>query len=408
MTAAEPNRSRTSSSAASSAPSPWPSNGSVSWTAPSSSRFADGDPDERQPVLFDHRHRRRAAALAPWRGSSRCARSRAAACANGWPGRSRRSAAAARRCGPTRPASRMRRVTRSTSADELGVDARPATAAAGRARAASRSSAGAGRPAPAADRGCGRARGGAGRTPGPSIATSAASGSRATSPTVVMPRSCSFAAVTAPDAPQPLDRERMEEGELPVGRHDEQAVGLGDPARHLGEELRPRHADRDRQADLFEDVPAQPHRDLGRACRRPAAARRRRGTPRRSTAPRPSGVVSLEDLERRPCSPRCTPPSAARRRSRAGTAAAPAHRPSPCGRRTPSPRSSRRARPRRPTITGRPRKPGVVTLLDGRVEGVEVGVQDRRCVRTRTHVRTRVHRAVACPHGRAAIRAVGG
>ena len=50
-----------------------------------------------------------------------------------------------------------------------------------------------------------------------------------------------------PDAPEPLDRERVEEGRLAVGRHDQQTVGLGDPARHLGEELGAGHADGDRQ-----------------------------------------------------------------------------------------------------------------------------------------------------------------
>ena len=60
-----------------------------------------------------------------------------------------------------------------------------------------------------------------------------------------------------PDAPQPLDRKRMEEGELAVRRHDQQAVGLGHATRDLCEELRPRHADGDRQADLLADLPAQ-------------------------------------------------------------------------------------------------------------------------------------------------------
>ena len=69
--------------------------------------------------------------------------------------------------------------------------------------------------------------------------------------------------------PQPLDREGMEEAELLVRRHHEQAVRLRDPARDLGEELRPRHADRDRQADALEHVPAQPRGDLGRRAGEP-------------------------------------------------------------------------------------------------------------------------------------------
>ena len=51
---------------------------------------------------------------------------------------------------------------------------------------------------------------------------------------------------------------------LTVGRHHEEAVRLGDRARYLGEELGPRHSDRDRQADLVTDVPSQPRGDLGR------------------------------------------------------------------------------------------------------------------------------------------------
>ena len=73
-----------------------------------------------------------------------------------------------------------------------------------------------------------------------------------------------------PDAPEPLDRERVEKRELAAPRHHEQAVGLGDAARHLGEELRPGDADGDRQADPLENVSAQPHRDLGRRPGEPA------------------------------------------------------------------------------------------------------------------------------------------
>ena len=43
----------------------------------------------------------------------------------------------------------------------------------------------------------------------------------------------------------------------PIGFDDEQAVGLGDPAGHLGEELGAGHPDRDRQPDPFEHVGAQ-------------------------------------------------------------------------------------------------------------------------------------------------------
>ena len=96
----------------------------------------------------------------------------------------------------------------------------------------------------------------------PSIRTSAASPSRATCPTVVTDCSRSFAAVTGPTPHSASTGERMQELQLAVDRHHQQAVGLGHPAGHLGEELRPGDPDRDRQADPVEDVSAQPHGDL--------------------------------------------------------------------------------------------------------------------------------------------------
>ncbi len=66
------------------------------------------------------------------------------------------------------------------------------------------------------------------------------------------------------DTPEALDLERVEELELAVGRNDEEPVGLADAARDLGEELRPRDPDRDRQSDILANRPAQASRDLGR------------------------------------------------------------------------------------------------------------------------------------------------
>jgi hypothetical protein len=71
------------------------------------------------------------------------------------------------------------------------------------------------------------------------------------------------------DAPEPLDRQRMQEGQLAAARHHEQAIGLGHAAGHLGEELRPRHPDGDRQADALEHVAPQPDGDLHRRARDP-------------------------------------------------------------------------------------------------------------------------------------------
>ena len=70
-----------------------------------------------------------------------------------------------------------------------------------------------------------------------------------------------------PDAPQTLDRQRVQELELALGRHDEQTIGLGHRTGHLGQELRARDADRDRQPNLLPDVPSQAGRDLGRSPR---------------------------------------------------------------------------------------------------------------------------------------------
>jgi hypothetical protein len=78
------------------------------------------------------------------------------------------------------------------------------------------------------------------------------------------PERAQFARRDLTDAPKSLDREGMEEGELLVGRNDEEAVGLRDAARHLGEELRPRDADRDRKPDPLPDVATEADGDLGR------------------------------------------------------------------------------------------------------------------------------------------------
>ena len=157
-------------------------------------------------------------------------------------------------------------------ADQDRVDLRRATSPSGPGPAANRSSRGGARPA----RGRGSrlwasawswwpdAR--------PSIDTSAGSGICATSPTVVMPRSRSLAAVIGPTPHSRSTGQRVEERQLLVGRDHEQAVGLGHAARHLGEELRAGHADGDGQADLLADVAPQPHGDLGGRSRHPPQA----------------------------------------------------------------------------------------------------------------------------------------
>ena len=120
-----------------------------------------------------------------------------------------------------------------------------------------------------------------------------------------------------PDAPEPLDRERMEKVELAVGLDDEQPVGLRDAARDLRQELRPRDPDRDRQADALAHVAPQPRRDLARRPGEPLASRARRETPRRSRAPR-RAATRRRRPRTSPCSPPSTRASAAARRSRPG------------------------------------------------------------------------------------------
>ena len=66
------------------------------------------------------------------------------------------------------------------------------------------------------------------------------------------------------DAPEPLDGQRLQERALAVRRHEQQAIGLGDPARDLGEELRARDPHRDRQPDLVGHPRPQLRGDLHR------------------------------------------------------------------------------------------------------------------------------------------------
>ena len=70
-----------------------------------------------------------------------------------------------------------------------------------------------------------------------------------------------------PNTPQTFNRERMKERQLAVGWHEQETVGLGHAACHLGEELRPRNPDSDGETDPLEHVAPQPGRDLDRRAR---------------------------------------------------------------------------------------------------------------------------------------------
>ena len=178
------------------------------------------------------------------------------------------------------------------------------------------------------------------------------------------------------DAPQTLDRERMEEVELAVGWHDEQAVRLGDPARDLGEELRPRHADRDRETDAVAHIPTQARRDLGR----------RPGDPPHATdveerlvdrQPLDERRRVLEDLEHRLAGlgVRRHPRGDDDRVGAESTRVPPAHRRSDAVRLG---LVARREHDACPDDHGAAAQACVVPLLDRREERVDVGVQDGR------------------------------
>jgi hypothetical protein len=59
-------------------------------------------------------------------------------------------------------------------------------------------------------------------------------------------------------SPQPAHRQRAKERQLPIGRHQQQPVGLGFPAGDLGKKFGPRDPDRNGQSGAVADVGAQP------------------------------------------------------------------------------------------------------------------------------------------------------
>ena len=115
------------------------------------------------------------------------------------------------------------------------------------------------------------------------VRRAAASGRAARSPTVTTPRRCSRSQRGRPDAPQRLDRQRVEEGQLlaraPRRRRRRRAHArrrrrrLGRLRRQLGQQLHRRHPDRARQAQLVGDPPAD-RRRRSRRRSRTAAGRR--------------------------------------------------------------------------------------------------------------------------------------
>ena len=173
---------------------------------------------------------------------------------------------------------------------------------------------------PAAGRDCARARAAGGPDALPSIPTSASSEIAATSPTVLIPRACSLSAVLTPTPHSFSTGSGCRNSSSPRRLHEQQPVRLGHARGDLGQELRPRDADRDRQPDLVAHPLPQPRGDLDRRARDP---------------PHPAHVDErlvdrqpldhrrrvVEDREHLLATPASTPRSAAARRSPAGTAA---------------------------------------------------------------------------------------
>ena len=323
-----------------------PSNGNASCTLRASSRFATETPMSVRPRRSIDRRRRPSRARAAVKIVSVCAvraRQRVRA------GRAREvvEAQSEHDRAATRSAARRRRATRSTSATRTASSSCRRPAARGRARAASRSSRGAGRRAPAADHGCARARAGAGPTPRrasrPAPARAGARPRRRSRCRVgaASPRSC---------GPTPHSRSTgsgWRNSSSRSGGTTSRPSGLATPLATLARNLvratptvigRPTCSSTSRRSRTaisvgVPDAAPQPADVEERLVDRQALDERRRVARTRRTPP---------------CSPRSTPTCAAPRRPRAGTAGAPRVRPSRCARRTPSPRSSPRARrPRR-------------------------------------------------------------
>jgi hypothetical protein len=100
------------------------------------------------------------------------------------------------------------------------------------------------------------------------------------------------------DTPEPLDGKRVEEGELVPRRHDQEAVRLGNSARHLRKELGGGHTDGHGQPDSLAYVAPQADGDLAGRPRDPLhAAHVEEGLVDRKSLDQRRGVV--EHLEHR-------------------------------------------------------------------------------------------------------------
>ena len=239
------------------------SNGSRSWTPLWSPRFVSAIPISVSPRLEIDRHRQFVSSpLARPRGSSGCRRS-ARACVG---------ARRARVVGEPEPqhdrpahaaGGAQRRVTRSTriistaSSSCRGRGRRPSARCAPIDRLRARVRTGRGSRLCASACRCRPRRARASRR-------TSASSSSATCRTVPIPRARSFAAVTRPTPHSRSTGSGCRNASSSLRRDHQQSVGLGDGARHLGEELRARDADADREPDFGADLAPEPRGDLGR------------------------------------------------------------------------------------------------------------------------------------------------
>ena len=249
MTAVVPKRSLISSSAPSSSAASSGSNGSSSWNGRSSARFASEMPISVRP----RRSIRGCASASRSRAAARTTEVRAVGAKSVHDRVAREKSSKRRRrttVRPTRCAARTRRMTRSTiatrSASTSSGERRPRPRACcdpierrrGRmthpprvAEVRERVQVAAGRPAEhRLERTLGHARQVADRR---DAAAPELRGGR------------------LPDAPHRLDGQRVQEGALAVGRHEQEPVGLRRCARDLGEELRAGDSDRDGDPDAL-------------------------------------------------------------------------------------------------------------------------------------------------------------
>ena len=193
-----------------------------------------------------------------------------------------------------------------------------------------------------------------------------------------MPWACSFSAVLAPTPHSRRTGSGCRNASSRSGGTSSSPSGLASWLATLARNLVRAMPTVMGRPDAVADLGAQPGARSDRGARHPAEAGHvEERLVHRERLDEGGGVA--EHLEHRVAGLRSRPTSAAARRSRAGTACGPGARPSRCARRRPWPRSWRRARRRRRRSPAC-RAARVVTLLDRRVERVEVGVQDAwRC-----------------------------